>query len=550
MADPPNNQNVANNNEIDAARGGNAALAIPPVQAQNRSIRDHLLPDLRNLNLGIVTPEIQAAQFELKHVIFNMLNSCKATSKVIHIDDESMYEAWDRYKELFWKLLMHRFNEWTKVIMFYNRVNAPNRMMLDTSANGTVLDKSAEEAIEILDRLANNDYQFPSTRKGMSMKNATAYELEPTDSTTSYTNQHEIRMQSQEAALKSLETQVGKFSQMLSTRPQENAPTIPHALAGPDAKASTPKTTKSNNVSEDKEIHLSPPFPHRLRKQKQEYQFKKFLDILKQVHINLLLVVAIEQTSNYAKFLKDIVSKQNRLSDFETIAMKEGCVVMIHNRLPPKLKDSNKGQIEDILVRVDKFIFPADFTVLDCEADEHAPLILGQLFLATGRMLIDCKKGELTIRVTYQQVKLNIFKSLRHPDDPEECQAINVVAKFNFEIEECILEKLFVESNEKENENCEDEVVEHLLQKPENNKVKRRLPSLVHLAHMPFGGCHSDYAMLQQPFRDMVEDFLEIFMEDFLVFGDNFDTCLSNLEKVLARCTETDLVVNWEKCYG
>ncbi|KAK8504627.1 hypothetical protein V6N11_013775 [Hibiscus sabdariffa] len=66
--------------------------------------------------------------------------------------------------------------------MFYNGVNAPTRMMLDASANGTLLDKSAEEATEILDRLANNDYQLPSTRRGMARRNATTYELEPTDS--------------------------------------------------------------------------------------------------------------------------------------------------------------------------------------------------------------------------------------------------------------------------------------------------------------------------------------------------------------------------------
>ena len=40
-----------------------------------------------------------------------------------------------------------------------------------------------------------------------------------------------------------------------------------------------------------------------------------------------------------------------------------------------------EGKIEDILVRVDKFIFPADFLVLDCEADDNAPIILGRPFL-------------------------------------------------------------------------------------------------------------------------------------------------------------------------
>jgi hypothetical protein len=45
----------------------------------------------------------------------------------------------------------------------------------------------------------------------------------------------------------------------------------------------------------------------------------------------------------------------------------------------------------------------------------------------------------------------------------------------------------------------------------------------------------------------MVKRFLEIFMDDFSVFGDSFDDCLTNLEKVLNRCEEKNLVLNWEK---
>ncbi|PIN17625.1 hypothetical protein CDL12_09710 [Handroanthus impetiginosus] len=58
----------------------------------------------------------------------------------------------------------------------------------------------------------------------------------------------------------------------------------------------------------------------------------------------------------------------------------------------------SKGVIEDILVKVDKFIFLADFIVLDMEADSEIPIILGRPFLATGRTLIDVQKRELTIR--------------------------------------------------------------------------------------------------------------------------------------------------------
>ena len=48
-------------------------------------------------------------------------------------------------------------------------------------------------------------------------------------------------------------------------------------------------------------------------------------------------------------------------------------------------------------------------------------------------------------------------------------------------------------------------------------------------------------------FSDMAEDFIEIFMDDFSVFGYLFDHCLNNLNMVLKRCVETNLVLNWKK---
>ncbi|XP_058223003.1 uncharacterized protein LOC131332724 [Rhododendron vialii] len=50
-------------------------------------------------------------------------------------------------------------------------------------------------------------------------------------------------------------------------------------------------------------------------------------------------------------------------------------------------------------------------------------------------------------------------------------------------------------------------------------------------------------------FSDMVERIVEVFMDDFSVFGDSFEYCLLNLEKVLERCEEKNLVLNWEKCH-
>ena len=58
-----------------------------------------------------------------------------------------------------------------------------------------------------------------------------------------------------------------------------------------------------------------------------------------------------------------------------------------------------RGVIEDVLVKVDKFIFPTDSIVLDMDEDNEIPIILGRPFLATGKAMIDVKKGELKLRV-------------------------------------------------------------------------------------------------------------------------------------------------------
>ena len=69
---------------------------------------------------------------------------------------------------------------------------------------------------------------------------------------------------------------------------------------------------------------------------------------------------------------------------------------------------------------------------------------------------------------------------------------------------------------------------------------------------MPFGLCNAPGTFqrcMMAIFSDMVEKTIEIFMDDFSVMGNSFDNCLSNLRAVLARCEETNLVLNWEKCH-
>ncbi|GKD33319.1 reverse transcriptase domain-containing protein [Tanacetum coccineum] len=50
-------------------------------------------------------------------------------------------------------------------------------------------------------------------------------------------------------------------------------------------------------------------------------------------------------------------------------------------------------------------------------------------------------------------------------------------------------------------------------------------------------------------FHELIEDSMEVFMDDFYVFGSSFNHCLKNLERMLKRCEETNLALNWENCH-
>ncbi|KAL9405303.1 hypothetical protein Peur_002275 [Populus x canadensis] len=69
---------------------------------------------------------------------------------------------------------------------------------------------------------------------------------------------------------------------------------------------------------------------------------------------------------------------------------------------------------------------------------------------------------------------------------------------------------------------------------------------------MPFGLCNAPATFqrcMMSIFSDYVERIIEVFMDDFTVYGDSFDKCLENLSLILKRCIETNLVLNYEKCY-
>lgn len=89
----------------------------------------------------------------------------------------------------------------------------------------------------------------------------------------------------------------------------------------------------ASNASSDIQ---TPSFPQRLRKKKNDKgQFRHFLNVLKQLHINIPLVEALEQMPSYVKFLKAIMSKKKRIREYETVALTQECSAM-ENASSPK----------------------------------------------------------------------------------------------------------------------------------------------------------------------------------------------------------------------
>ncbi|KAM6569265.1 hypothetical protein CsatB_017250 [Cannabis sativa] len=111
------------------------------------------------------------------------------------------------------------------------------------------------------------------------------------------------------------------------------------------------------------------------------------------------------------------------LSVFKRLGLGKAKPTTVTLQLADRSLTHPRGIIEDVLVKVGKFIFPADFLILDMEEDSTIPIILGRPFLATGRALIDVQKGELKLRVQDEEVDFNVFA----PTDIPTCCKIEVV---------------------------------------------------------------------------------------------------------------------------
>ncbi|KAK2363961.1 hypothetical protein QL285_088886 [Trifolium repens] len=234
---------------------------------------------------------------------------------------------------------------------------------------------------------------------------------------------------------------------------------------------------------EKKSIQKSPPvqhlpYPHAQSKKDKDRQYVRFLDIFKRLQINIPFAEALEQMPTYAKFMKEILTKKRKYNDDEVIQLDASCSAVIQRTLPTKEKDPGRvtlpvtignvnvgkalidlgssinliplsvverigglditrtrmtlqladksithpsGIAEDVLVKVDKFMFPIDFVVMDIKEDDDVPLILGRGFMKTARMMIDIDDGIMKVRVQDEEVSFNLWEAMKHPKEKDSC---------------------------------------------------------------------------------------------------------------------------------
>ena len=91
------------------------------------------------------------------------------------------------------------------------------------------------------------------------------------------------------------------------------------------------------------------------------------------------------------------------------LMLREPKLATISLQLADRSYQHPRGIIENVLVKVGKFIFSADFVILDMEEDDTVPIILGRPFLATGKVQINVQEGELKLRVQGDEVTFHVF---------------------------------------------------------------------------------------------------------------------------------------------
>nr|GEY30586.1 reverse transcriptase domain-containing protein [Tanacetum cinerariifolium] len=239
------------------------------------------------------------------------------------------------------------------------------------------------------------------------------------------------------------------------------------------------------------------------------------------------------------------------------------------------------GVTEDVFVKVGKFHFSADIVVVDFDADPRVPIILGRSFLKTGKALIDVFEGELTLFVDFDadprvpiilgrsflktgKALIDVFEGELTLRVGKEAITFNLdqTSRYSANYNDMTVNRIDVidmACGEYSQEVLSFfDVIMSLEDDPTLPKVDNSYydPEEDILLLEAFLNDDPSYTLsptvlwcMMDIFHDMIKKTMEVFMDDFLVFGNSFSTCLSHLEKMLKWCEDTNLCLNWKKSH-
>ena len=105
------------------------------------------------------------------------------------------------------------------------------------------------------------------------------------------------------------------------------------------------------------------------------------------------------------------------LSIFKRLKLGEAKPMIISLQLDDRSYQHPHGVIENVIMKVDTFIFPVDFVILNMEEDDKVSIILGRSFLATRKAQVNVQEGELKLRVQGDEVTFHVFHATKRSDD-------------------------------------------------------------------------------------------------------------------------------------
>ncbi|GJS72565.1 reverse transcriptase domain-containing protein [Tanacetum coccineum] len=297
-----------------------------------------------------------------------------------------------------------------------------------------------------------------------------------------------------------------------------------------------------------------------------------------------------------AKVLKDLLSHKEKLEKVaSSVKLSEECSAIIQRNLPPKRRRPRK---------LHTAVSYRTSGILEMDEDELVSIILGRPFLATARDVIDVHEGRtepvepLEWKAPKNQLKPSSIEppKLELKELPEHLDPwvshVQVVSKkggmtvVKNEKNEIIPQRTVTEwrvcidyrklNNATRKDHFPLPFIDQMLKRlagheyyyfldrfsryfqipiaPEDHEKTTFTYPYGTFAYkrMPFGLCNAPTTFqrcMTVIFHELIKESMEVFMDDFSIFGNSFDDCLKNLEKMLKRCEETNLVLNWEKCH-